>query len=63
MSTKKPPASVLVIAVLYLAVGAGEFIYHFRTLLAWQQGSVWVESTELVAVIAGIFLLLGHNWA
>ena len=63
MSTKKPPASVLVIAVLYLAVGAGGFIYHFRTLLAWQQGSVWVESTELIAVVAGIFLLLGQNWA
>ncbi len=63
MSAKKPPLSVLVIAMLYLAVGIVGFIHHFRTLLAWQQGSVWVESTELLAVIIGAFLLLGQNWA
>ena len=63
MSTHRPPLSVLVIAVLFLGVGMVGFVYHFRTLLAWQQGSVWVESIELLAVVAGVFLLFGQNWA
>lgn len=63
MSTNKRPLSVLVIAVLYLAVGIIGFVYRFHTLLAWQQGSVWVESTELLAVVIGALLLRGQNWA
>lgn len=63
MILKKPPASVLVIALLYLAVGAVGFIAHFHTLLAWQKDSVWVESTEFLAVVTGVFLLLGKSWA
>ena len=63
MSARRPPASVVVIALLYLAVGIIGFVYRFRTLLAWQQGSVWAESTELLAVIIGVFLLRGQNWA
>jgi hypothetical protein len=63
MRIRRPPLSVLVIALLYLAVGIAGFMYRFRTLLAWQQGSVWAESTELLAVIIGIFLLRGRNWA
>lgn len=63
MSARKPPASVVVIALLYLAVGIIGFVFRFRTLLAWQQGSVWAESTELLAVIIGVFLLRGQNWA
>lgn len=54
---------VIVVALLYLAVGILGFAYHLRSLLAWQQGSVWVETTELLAAIIGIFLLRGHNWA
>lgn len=54
---------VIVVALLYLAVGSIGFVYRFGTLLAWQQGSVWAEATELVAVIIGIFLLRGQNWA
>lgn len=63
MTAPKPPVSVLVIALLYLAVGIVGCVYHFPSLLAWEQGSVWSESTELLAVIAGVFLLLGQNWA
>jgi hypothetical protein len=63
MRMRRPPLSVIVIALLYLAVGVGGFVYHFRSLLAWQQGSVWVESTEFLAIITGVFLLLGQNWA
>ena len=63
MSTNKPPLPVIIIALLYLAVGIIGFVYHFRSLLAWQQDSVWVETTELLAAVIGAFLLRGHNWA
>ncbi|HEV2323983.1 MAG TPA: hypothetical protein VGS10_08530 [Terracidiphilus sp.] len=63
MISMKPPLPVIVVALLYLAVGAIGFVYHFRTLLAWQQGSMWVEGTELLAVIIAVFLLRGQNWA
>lgn len=63
MSANKPPLPVIMIALLYLAVGIVGFVYHFRSLLAWDQDSIWVESTELLALIIGVFLLRGHNWA
>jgi hypothetical protein len=63
LKASKIPISVWVIAILYLAVGAAGFIYHFPTLLKWQQDSVWVESTEFLAVVTGIFLLRAQNWA
>ena len=63
MSAKKRPVAVLVVACLYLAVGVGGFAVHFRELMAWQQDAVWAEATELLAVVAGVFLLRGQNWA
>ena len=63
MSTNKRPLPVIIIALLYLAVGIIGFVYHFRSLLAWQQDSAWVEATELLAAVIGVFLLRGHNWA
>ncbi|MGH9590685.1 MAG: hypothetical protein ACRD25_09825 [Terracidiphilus sp.] len=63
MSSNKPPLPVIVVALLYLAVGVVGSVYHFHSSLAWQRDSVWAESTELLAVIIGAFLLRGHNWA
>ena len=59
----RPPASVLVIACLYLAVGVVGFTYHFRELLALHPDAWAIEATELLAVLAGIGLLLRWNWA
>lgn len=63
MNTGNRPFAVLVIACLYIAVGVIGFVHYFPGLLGKQQGSVWAEVTEVLAVIAGIFLLLGRNWA
>ena len=63
MNANKRPVIVLIIACVYLAVGVLGFGYHFRELLAWQKDSVWVEGTELIAIVCGIFLLLAKNWA
>ena len=39
------------------------FAYYFSELLAHQDDSVWIELTELLAIVSGAFMLRGHNWA
>jgi hypothetical protein len=48
---------------VYLAVGAIGFAYHFRQLLAFQHDSGWAELTEFLAIVSGVFMFRGHNWA
>src|SRR4051794_36187885 len=52
---------VILVACLYLAVGIGGSIAHFsdRREPDW----IWVEFTELLAIVCGAFLLRGRNWA
>jgi hypothetical protein len=58
------PISVLLIACLYIAVGAIGFVFHFPALHAgFHSDDVWVELTELLALICGVFLLRRHHWA
>ncbi len=57
----KTTPSVLVIAVLYIAVGAAGFVSHFPR--HWQGEDLLIEATELVALISGLFLLRRKNWA
>jgi hypothetical protein len=57
----KPGRSVLVIAVLYMAVGLGGFVSHFPS--HWQREDILIEVTELAAVTCGVLLLCGRTWA
>jgi uncharacterized membrane protein HdeD (DUF308 family) len=61
MGRKRIPVSVIMIACLYLAVGIGGFAAHFSDRRApdW----IWVEITEFLAVVCGVFLLRAQNWA
>jgi hypothetical protein len=62
----KRPISVLLIACVYIAVGAIGFVFHFPGLYAgggFHADDIWIELTELLALICGVFLLRGHNWA
>jgi len=61
MNSTRRPVSVLVIAWLYIAVGALGFVGHFHDL--HQPETKWILLTELLAVLAGLFMLRGHNWA
>lgn len=63
MHAIKQPVPVLIVALVYVAVGTVGFAYHFSGLWAGRQGSVWVELSECVAVLAGGFMLRGDNWA
>ena len=63
MNSVRRPIGVLVVSVLYVAVGATAFVVNFPKLMALQPDSIWIELTELLAVIAGVFLFRGQNWA
>jgi hypothetical protein len=63
VNSTKRPLPVLILSCLYIAVGTIGFVYHFSELMTFQPDSVWIELTELLGVIAGMFMLCGHNWA
>ena len=63
MNLGKRPLSVLVLSCLYIAIGTVGFAYHLPRPLAVHYEDVWIEGTELLAFVAGVFMLRGHNWA
>jgi hypothetical protein len=63
MNATKRPASVWILSYLYIAVGTVGFAYYFPELIAHQNDSLWIELTELLAIVSGVFMLRGHNWA
>ena len=63
MSSSNRPVTVLVVACLFMAIGAVGVVRHFPGLKPWHQDDVWIELTELLAIVAGAFLLRGCSWA
>ena len=63
MTPQRRPVSVLLLACLYIAVGAVGFVAHFRDLRAHSYDGLTVELVELIAILSGAFLLRGRNWA
>jgi hypothetical protein len=62
----KRPLSVTIIACVYIAVGAMGFAYHlkeFSASHAFQNDFIAIELIRLVAIVCGVFLLRGRNWA
>jgi hypothetical protein len=65
-NAKKRPLSVSIISYLFMAVGAVGFTYHLREIkgqLPADYDVFWVCFVRLIAVIGGVFLLRGRNWA
>jgi len=59
----KRPVGVLIVACLYILVGAAGLAGHLPRHMVFHQDDVWIELTEFLALVAGIFMLRGHNWA
>jgi hypothetical protein len=60
------PLSVTVIACVYLAAGALGLAYHMREFEPqhpFQNGAVWVSLVRALAIICGVYMLRGNNWA
>jgi hypothetical protein len=66
MMRNSRPLSVTILAWVYIGVGAIGFVYHlteFRAADTFQYDGVWVELIRLLAIVCGVFMLRGHNWA
>lgn len=66
MTTTKRPIPVTIIASVYLLVGTVGFVAHLSPILkshAFHSDDALVEITEIIAVLCGVFLLRGRNWA
>ncbi len=66
MNGNKRPLSVIILACVYIAVGTIGFVYHFPNLHgmnAFQYDDFWIELTEFLAILCGVFVLRGRNWA
>jgi hypothetical protein len=63
---KTRPISITILASVYLMVGTVGFAFHFREILArraFQYDDALIEFTELIAIVCGVFLMQGRNWA
>jgi hypothetical protein len=63
MTANPRPISITILACVYLAVGVMGFAYHFRELISLQHDSLWIELTEALAIVCGVFMFRGRNWA
>lgn len=62
----KRPLSVTIISCIYIAAGVIGLAYHlsdFKTQHPFQSEVVWVSLVRLLAVVSGMFMLRGSNWA
>jgi hypothetical protein len=56
------PLSVTAVSLLYIVTGGIGLVYHAdRHPLGLD--FVWIEAVRLAAVVLGVYLLRGHNWA
>ena len=66
MNANKRPLSVTILASVYIAMGAIGFVYHLRESLARNASgydSALIEVVRLLAILCGVFMLRGQNWA
>ena len=59
------PLSVTAVAIVFLAAGLGGILAHSSELRArpFESDSAWAIGVQLIAVLCGVFLLRGKNWA
>lgn len=62
----KRPLSVIVIGCLYVATGAIGLAFHlaeFKPQHPFQYDIVWISLVHLIAILCGVYVLRGSNWA
>lgn len=61
---KKRPLSVIIIAWLFIVAGTVGLLYHGNELRqAFHNDLIWVLLLRLLAIVAGVFMLRGKDWA
>jgi hypothetical protein len=62
----KRPLSVTLVSLLLAAAGAVGLVYHFAELNMrhpFQNDAIWVGVIRLLAIVGGVYMLRGKNWA
>jgi formate hydrogenlyase subunit 3/multisubunit Na+/H+ antiporter MnhD subunit len=60
------PRSITIISWIFLAAGVVGFAYHvteFKKLRPFDYDVAWVCFVRLLAILCGVFMLRGRNWA
>lgn len=58
------PFAITVVGWLYIALGIIGLVRHGSVAIrAFHQEDIWILLSEAVALLAGIFMLRGANWA
>lgn len=57
----KRPVIVTAIGILFILAGGAGFVYHFHG--PFDRDFTAIEVVRLLAVLGGVFMLLGHGWA
>jgi len=71
MGMNKRPLSITLISWLFIGVGVVALTYHLlpehiaelKTHAAFANELLWVCLVRLLAIVCGVFMLLGFNWA
>ncbi len=62
----KRPVSVTIISLVLIATGAGGLVFHlndWRAAQPFQYDVVGVALVRLIAIVGGVYMLRGSNWA
>jgi len=62
----KRPVSVTILGCLILAAGAVGLVYHLREFKLqhpFENDVLWVLVLRVLAIVSGVFMLGGRNWA
>jgi uncharacterized membrane protein HdeD (DUF308 family) len=59
----KRPLILTIFGWFLILAGAVGFVAHFPLHRAWHSDDAWPLGLELILMIAGVFILRGHNWA
>ena len=63
---KNRPLPVIIVAILFIAAGCVGFVYHFKEFFepnAEVYDLIWIELLRILALVCGLLLLRGINWA
>jgi len=63
---KNRPLPVIIVSALFIIAGCVGFIYHIKDFYAPNvqlNGLILIQLTRILAIVCGVLLLFGVNWA
>jgi hypothetical protein len=64
VTSRKRPLSVIIIGCLFIVAGTFGLVYHLTELRRpFHNDLAWVLLLRVLAIVGGVFMLRGRNWA